>query len=42
MSSYTASEAEEEVDVCVTVVSGQLGTDITLRLHTLSETAVGE
>jgi hypothetical protein len=41
MSSYTASEAEE-VEVCVRVVSGQLGTDITLQLDTVSGTAVGE
>ena len=42
MSSYTVSEAEGEVEVCVRVVSGQLGTDITLRLVTVSGTAVGE
>ena len=42
MNSYTASEAEEQVEVCVRVVSGQLGTDITLQLETVSETAVGE
>jgi hypothetical protein len=41
MSSYTASEAEE-VEVCVRVVSGQLGTDITLQLETISGTAVDE
>ena len=42
MSSYTVSEAEGEVEVCVRVVSGQLGTDITLQLETVSGTAVGE
>ena len=42
MSSYTVSEAEEEVEVCLRVVSGQLGTDITLQLETISGTAVGE
>ena len=42
MSSYTTSEADEEVEVCVRVVSGQLGTDITLQVITVSGTAEGE
>jgi hypothetical protein len=41
-SSYTVSETEGEVEVCVGVVGGQLGTDITLQLDTHSGTAVGE
>jgi hypothetical protein len=41
-SSYTVSETEGEVEVCVGVVGGQLGTDITLQLETVSETAVDE
>ena len=42
VSSYTVSEAEEEVEVCVRVVRGQLGIDITLQLETVNGTAVGE
>ena len=42
MSSYAASEVEKDVDVCVSVVRGQLGTDITLQVDTVSGTAVGE
>ena len=41
-SSYSASEAQEEVDVCVRVVSGQLGTDITLQVVTGDGTAIGK
>lgn len=40
-SSYTISEADAVVEVCVTVLSGQLGTDIALRLDTHSGTAEG-
>ena len=41
MSSYSTSETEAEVEVCVTL-SGELGTDITLQLDTVSGTAEGE
>ena len=40
-SSYSSSEAEA-VEVCVAVLSGELGTDITLHLVALSGTALGE
>ena len=39
MSSYTVSEAEEQVGVCVRVVGGELDTNITLLLGTVSGTA---
>ena len=40
-SSYTTSEAVAVVEVCVTLLSGQLGTDITLQLDTHNGTAEG-
>lgn len=40
-SSYTTSEADAVVEVCVSVLSGQLGTNITLQLDTHSRTAEG-
>ena len=40
-SSYSSTEAEA-VQVCVTVLSGELGTDITLHLDSRSGTALGE
>ena len=40
-SSYSSTEAEA-VLVCVAVLSGELGTDITLHLDALSGTALGE
>ena len=40
-SSYSSTEAEA-VEVCVAVLSGELGTDITLHLDSLSGTALGE
>ena len=39
---YTTNEADTEVEVCVSVVSGQLGANITLQLDSVSETARGE
>ena len=42
MDSYTASEVEKDVNVCVSVIRGQLGTDITLQVDTVSGTAIGE
>ena len=42
MSSYVVSEVEERVVVCVTVVGGELDTNITLLLGTVSGTAEGE
>ena len=38
---YTTNETEAEVEVCVSVV-GQLGTNITLQLDTVSGTAEGK
>ena len=40
-SSYSSTEAEA-VLVCVAVLSGELGTDITLHLDSRSGTALGE
>ena len=40
-SSYSSTEAEA-VRVCVAVLSGELGTDITIHLDSLSGTALGE
>ena len=40
-SSYSSSEAEA-VEVCVAVLSGELGTDITLHLDSLSGSALGK
>ena len=40
-SSYSTSEADDVVEVCVTLLSGYLGTDITLQLDTHNGTAEG-
>ena len=40
-SSYSSTEAEA-VEVCVTVLSGELGTDITLHLDSRSGSALGK
>ena len=40
-SSYSSTEAEA-VLVCVTVLGGGLGTDLTLHVDSLSESAEGE
>ena len=40
-SSYSSSEAEA-VEVCVAVLSGELGTNITVHLDSLSGSAEGE
>ena len=42
MSSYTVSEVEKDVEVCISVVRGELGTDITLQVDTVDGTALGE
>ena len=42
MSSYTASEDEKDVEVCISVARGELGTDITLQVDTVDGTALGE
>ena len=41
MSSYTASEVQKDVRVCISV-GGELGTDITLQVDTVDGTALGE
>ena len=40
-SRYSSTEAEA-VEVCVTVLGGGLGTDLTLHVDSLSESAEGE
>lgn len=40
--SYIVNETETEVKVCVSVVGGQLGTEVMLQLDTHSGTARGE
>lgn len=40
--SYSTSEPEAVIEVCVAVVTGHLGTDIRLQLVTHSGTAIGE
>ena len=39
---YSTNESAGGIDVCVSVVMGQLGTNITLELNTLGGTARGE
>ena len=38
---YTTNETDPELEVCVRVASGQLGTNITLQLDIVSGTAQG-
>ena len=39
---YSLAETAEAVEVCVAVLSGELGTDITIHLDSRSGTALGE
>ena len=39
---YSLAETAEAVEVCVAVLSGELGTDITLHLESRSGTALGK
>ena len=39
---YTMAEGDGMINVCVAVLSGRLGSDLTLQLSTESETATGE
>lgn len=39
---YSTNESAGGIDVCVSVVRGQLGTNITLELNTLKGTAKGK
>lgn len=41
-SSYTISEADHSVKVCVSILTGVLGTDIALQIETHNGTANGE